>query len=377
MKTMMGIIFANIYDKNMGELTYLRTMASVPYGGRYRQVDFPLSNMSNSGIRHIGIVTKEKYQSLMNHIGSGQEWDVDLEEGGLQYLNPFAMGHDNGGSDGRYRGKLDALKCAMSFLELSKEDYVVLVDGSVLCAMDYREVLKSHVESGADVTVVVKGGVCDGQREVDMAVQLDESGKVTDIACNYAAPEGAYVSTSVFIIGRELLMEKVQEAVARDRYHLERDLVMHGYHKDLKVNAYRFEGVALYNESELEYYNNSMALLDPEVRNGLFGCPDLAIYTKVRDEVPSSYGEHAEISDCVVADGCVLEGKAERSVLFRGVKIAEGACVQDCVIMQDTVVGPGAFLQYVILDKDVVVRPDAHFVGTKNHPIVVRRGGTV
>ena len=376
--TMMGIIFANIYDKNLGTLTSMRTMASVPYGGRYRQVDFALSNMSNSGIRHIGIITKEKYQSLMNHIGSGQEWDVDLEEGGLQYLNPFAMGHDDSSTkDGKYRGKLDALKCAMSFLELSKEDYVVLVDGSVLCAMNYKEILQSHVESGADVTIVVKDGVCNGEKEVDMALRMDETGKVTDMVCKCAAPAGFYASTSVFIMSRKLLMEKIEEAVARDRYHLERDLVMHGYHEGMKIHACLFEGVALYNESELEYYNNSMALLDRDVRNGLFGCPDLAIYTKVRDEVPSAYGEKAEVRDCIVADGCVLEGKAERSVLFRGVKLGEGAHVQDCVIMQDTVIGAGAKLQYVILDKDVTVKPNANFCGTKNHPMIVGRGGKV
>ncbi len=376
--TMMGIIFANIYDKNMGTLTRMRTMASVPYGGRYRQVDFPLSNMSNSAIRHIGIITNEKYQSLMNHIGSGQEWDVDLEEGGLQYLNPFAMGHDdNSFKNGKYRGKLDALKCAMSFLELSKEDYVVLVDGSVLCAMNYREILKDHVESGADVTVVVKDSICNGEKEVDLALRMDEAGKVIDIACKWAAPAGFYASTGVFIMSRKLLMEKIEEAVSRDRYHLERDLVMHGFHEGMKIHAHRFEGVALYNESELEYFNNSMALLKPEVRNGLFGCPDLAIYTKVRDEVPSSYGEHAEVHDCIVADGCVLEGKAERSILFRGVKIAEGAVVQDCVIMQDTVIGPGAKLQHVILDKDVTVQANVSFCGTKNHPVIVGRGGAV
>lgn len=376
--TMMGIIFANTYDKNLGTLTQMRTMASVPYGGRYRQVDFALSNMSNSGIRHIGIITKEKYQSLMNHIGSGQEWDVDLEEGALQYLNPFAMGDvDSSSKDGQYRGKLDALKCAMSFLELSKEDYVVLVDGCVLCAMNYRDILQSHVESGADMTVVVKEGVCDGEKEVDLAVCLNETGSVVDMVCTCAAPAEFYASTSVVVMSRKLLMERIEEAVSRGRYHLERDLVMHGFNNGMKINAYRFDGVALYNESELEYYNNSMALLNREVRNGLFGNADLAIYTKVRDEVPSSYGENAEIHDCIVADGCVLEGKAERSILFRGVKIAEGAHVQDCVIMQDTVIGPGAKLQYVILDKDVTVQPNANFCGTKNHPMIVGRGGKV
>ena len=125
--TTMGIIFANIYDSSLGELTNKRTMASLPYGGRYRQIDFSLSNMTNSAIRHIGIITKYNYQSLMNHIGSGQEWDLELGEGGLEFLTPFAMGHN-----GSYRGKLEALDSAMNFLKISTEEYVVLADSGVL-----------------------------------------------------------------------------------------------------------------------------------------------------------------------------------------------------------------------------------------------------
>ena len=150
----MGIIFANIYDSSLGELTNKRTIASLPYGGRYRQIDFTLSNMSNSGIRHIGIITKYNYQSLMNHIGSGQEWDLELEEGGLEYLTPFAMGHN-----GSYRGKVEALNSAMIFLENALEDYVVLADSNVLCNIDLDRVLEQHVESGKDVTVAVKAGI--------------------------------------------------------------------------------------------------------------------------------------------------------------------------------------------------------------------------
>ena len=167
--TTMGIIFANIYDSSLGSLTNKRTMASLPYGGRYRQIDFSLSNMTNSGIRHIGIITKHNYQSLMNHIGSGQEWDLDLEEGGLEFLTPFAMGHN-----GSYRGKLEAINSAKSFLENATEDYIILVDSGVLCAIDFRKVLADHVASGADVTVVVKDGIANGKKQLDLGVRVDE-----------------------------------------------------------------------------------------------------------------------------------------------------------------------------------------------------------
>ena len=281
--TTMGIIFANIYDSPLGELTNKRTMASLPYGGRYRQIDFSLSNMTNSGIRHIGIITKHNYQSLMNHIGSGQEWDLDLEEGGLEFLTPFAADHNSS-----YRGKLDALNSAMSFLVHSKEDYIVLVDSGVLCAIDFREVVEHHIASGADVTVVVKDGISNGKKQLDMAVKVDDENRVTDIAVDYCASEAYLASMGIFVISRERLIREVTEAVAHNRYRFERDLVMHGFAEDgLRINAYRFQGVALFNESTAEFYRNSLALIDPEI-------PVVAATGGLRDTVPPYNGQTGE-----------------------------------------------------------------------------------
>ena len=371
--TTMGIIFANIYDSSLGELTNKRTMASLPYGGRYRQIDFSLSNMTNSGIRHIGIITKYNYQSLMNHIGSWQDRDLDLEEGGVEFLRHGADGHN-----GSYRGKLDALNSARAFLVHSKEDYIVMADSGVLCAIDFREVVEDHIASGADVTVVVKDGICNGVKQLDMAVKVDENNRVTDLAVDYCAEESYLASMGIFVISRERLIREVTEAVARNRYRFERDLVMHGFAEDgLRINAYRFQGVALFNESTAEFYRNSLALIDPEIRHGLFNRSNRTIYTKVRDEVPTYYGEFSEIDDCIVADGCTLEGSASNSVLFRGVRLGKDAVVRDSVIMQGTVIGEGAQLECVIMDKDVVVRPGAVLRGTKDHPLIFKRGEIV
>lgn len=369
----MGIIFANIYDSSLGELTNKRTMASLPYGGRYRQIDFSLSNMTNSGIRHIGIITKYNYQSLMNHVGSGQEWDLELEEGGLEFLTPFAMGHN-----GSYRGKLEAINSAMAFLEAAKEEYVVLADSGVLCAIDFNEVVEAHIASGADVTAVVKDGIGNGKKQLDLAVRVDENNRVTDVAVDYCAGSNYLASMGIYVLSREFLMRESTEAVAHSRYHFERDLVMHGFAElGMKLNAFRFNGVALFNESTAEFYHNSLALLDPEVRHGLFGRPNRTIYTKVRDEVPAYYGAHSDIDDCIVADGCTLEGAAKNSVLFRSVSLGEGAQITDSVIMQNCVIGAGAVLDCVILDKEVVVRPGAKLKGTKDHPLVFKRGEIV
>lgn len=365
----MGLVFANIYDSSLGELTNKRTMASLPYGGRYRQIDFTLSNMANAGIRHIGIITKYNYQSLMNHVGSGVEWDLELEENGLEFLTPFSMGHS-----GAYRGKLDAIHAASFYLSIAHEDYVILADADVLCGINLNEVLDAHIASGKDLTVVMKAGICNGQRLVDLAVKVNRKGEITDMAVDYCAPEDYLASMGLFVIKRELLMQAAEECVARNLYRLERDFVLRFWNKkQLSVNAYQFKNIALFNESTAEYFRNNLALIDENIRKGLFR-EDLPIYTKVRDQVPCFYGENCEIDDCIVADGCMLEGRAEHSVLFRGVKLLEGAHIKNCVVMADTVIGKNAVLENCILDKNVVIGEGVHLTGTPEHPVILKRG---
>lgn len=371
--TATGIIFANIYDSSLGELTNKRTMASLPYGGRYRQIDFALSNMANSGIRQIGIISRFNYQSLMHHVGSGEEWDLELQQGGLEFLTPFSMS-----SHASYRGKLEALYSAMDHLEFGKKsDYVVLADSGVLCNIDLNRVLAAHVASGKDLTVVTKAGIANGTKQLDMAIRLDDKGEIMDMAVDYVAGSGYLASMGLFVISRELLVHHIKEAVARNLYRFERDFVLRQYQAgNLTVGVYQFEGVALYNESTEEFYRNNLALTDELVRRDLFGgCHP--IYTKVRDCVPCYYGESCKLDNCIVADGCILEGEAKHSVLFRQVTLQEGAKVEDCVIMNDAVIGEGAELKYAILDKDVTVRPGKKLIGTMEHPIIVKRGETV
>ena len=184
MSSSMGIIFSNIYDNNMGELTAMRTSASIPFGSRYRQVDFVLSNMANSGIKSIGIITKYNYQSLMDHLGNCEEWDLKLGDG-VRFLPPYATGHT-----GAYHGKLEALQTAMPVLERSDAEYVVLSDTTVLCAINFRLVVEEHIRSGCDITVIAKAGVANGEKLQHAAFKLGEDGEIEDMAVDYRAPEG-------------------------------------------------------------------------------------------------------------------------------------------------------------------------------------------
>ena len=369
---LMGIIFAN--DATMGELTSKRTMASLPFGGRYRQVDFHLSNMTAAGIRHIGIISRHNYQSLMNHIGDGEEWGLELGEGGLEFLTPYAMSTTD-----RYRGKLENLYFAMDFLTFGgdEDEYVVMADSAILSNMDLTKVVASHIESGKDITVVTKAGIANGTKQLDLALKLDKKGEIEDIAVDYVASADYLASMDVFVMNKKWFVEQVNECVARNLYHMDRDVVMGLWQKGkATLNVYQFDGVAMFNESIEEYFHNSLELLDKDVRHDLFG-RNHPVFTKVRDRVPSYYGEECEIENCLVADGCFLEGEAEDSILFRQVTICKGAEVENCVVMNDAVIGEGAELEYVILDKNVTVRPGARLVGTKKNPIIVKRGETV
>ena len=367
----MGIIFTN--DGAIGELTDKRTMASLPFGGRYRQVDFALSNLSCAGVRHVGIISRHNYQSLMNHIGDGEEWGLELEEGGLEFLTPYAQS-----TVSTYRGKLESLNNAMDFLEYGADDeLVVMIDSAILSNVDLVDVLHKHIASGKDITMVTKAGIANGEKKLDLALKLDEKGEVADMVVDYAAPADYVASMDIFVLNKKWLIQQTKEMIARDKFHMDRDLVLGGWQRGkVSVNVYQFEGIAMYNESVEEYYYNSLSLIHKDVRNDIF-YGNHPVYTKVRDRVPTYYGEECDIENCLAADGCMLEGEVKNSVLFRQVTVAKGAEVANCVIMNDSVVGEGAELKYVILDKNVTVTPGAKLIGTRKNPIIVKRGDTV
>lgn len=366
----MGIIFTN--DASLGDLTDKRTMASLPYGGRYRQVDFALSNLSCAGIRRIGIISRHNFQSLMNHVGDGEEWGLEMEEGGLEFLTPYAQSANHS-----YHGKLESLADAMDFLEYGGDDeMVIMIDSAVVSNLDLKDVLKAHAASGCDVTVVTKDGICNGSKMIDLALKV-EDGKVTDIVVDYQAPADYVASMDIFVLSKKFLIRSIKEMLARDKYHMDRDLVMGGWqHGVVSVNTYPFTGVAQFNESVQEYFAHSLDLIDADVRRDIFYGAH-SVYTKVRDRVPTYYGEDCHIDNCLAADGCILDGEVRDSVLFRQVTVCPGAQVDKCVIMNDTVVGEGCELKYVILDKNVTVTPGAKLIGTKNNPIIIKRGETV
>lgn len=367
----LGIIFSNIYDSTLGELTNHRTVASLPFGGRYRQVDFALSNMSNSGIHNVGIITKHNYRSLMDHLGNLGAWDLNRKNEGVMFLPPFA----DGNMASVYKGKLEALYSAVHFIDNPIYGCVVICDSTVLCNIDYREVIKQHVATESDVTVVVSPKNSD--MACPLAIRADAKGCVKDVRVNTRASDGELMGMGMFVVTRALLVDIVRDAYSRGYTHFERDFIQRGFNnKAIKIGAYCFRGVVLRNSDIVSYYKNNLALLDKDIRDGLF-LKDAPIYTKVRDEAPTYYAEGSGARGCMIADGCIIRGEACNSIIFRDVSIERGASVKNSIIMQGCRIASGAMLECVILDKNVTVSEGACLRGTVEHPIIVKKGETV
>lgn len=372
-KSMIGIIFAEIYGSDeLSALTHDRNMAAIPFGGRYRLVDFTLSNMVNSGINDIGVLVKQYYRSLMDHLASGQEWDLNRKNGGLHILPPYA----NESTSQSTVGKLDELRGALDLLHDSIEPYVLLADANVVCNMDYRAALEAHIESGADITAITF--TADGTAATPYPyVFVAKEGKAAAFAINDVPRAGDKIGIGSYIISREMLIEIVTEMTAFGAYHFEREFMQRQLNVGrLSINLFDIDGPVFFTRSVTEYLQNSLALTDEMVSRAIFR-EDRPIYTRVNDEVPTYYGHSCNISACIIADGCVIEGSAEHSVLARGVKVGKGASIKNSVIMQGVTVGENTVLENVIVDKWATISDGAQLKGLSTAPVIIRKGANV
>lgn len=368
----LGIIFPNSYDSLVPELVAERLMASIPFAGRYRMVDFVLSSMANSGIDNVSIIVRKNYHSLMDHLGSGREWDLTRKNGGLNIVPPFAEKTVK-----VYNGRVEALASILDFLKDQKEKYVIMSEANIAANFDFKSMLNAHIESGADVTLayaheeIPDGLIKPFDLNKDLYYTLDiENGRVREIRINPEEPGKQNLSMNIYIIERELLISQINAAFVRGYVYFERDIVAPQLDK-LNVAAYRFEGYMARISSMKSYFDENMKLLKDENLEALFG--GNPIYTKIRDDNPTRYINGSRVKNIMAADGCVIEGEVENCVLFRGVRIGKGAKVKNCVLMQDTVVETGADVEYVISDKNVTITSDKQIKGTDTFPVYVAK----
>ena len=367
-----GIIFS--YEKRSGlrELTEARMPASVPFGGRYRLVDFILSSMVNAGITDVGVVLQGNYQSLTIILGSGKDWDLSRKHGGLRLLPAFADDEIVGGVR-EFRGKMEALAGVRSYLEGIRQKHVVLADSDLIINIPLQDVYQAHIASGADITAVCTSNV-DSDADVTF-FRLDDAGRVKETLFPLRDRTGCHRSLEIYVLSKELLLKLVDDCMSHDLTSF-RSAVLQAQAPSLHIQGYVWDGYAAQIRSVKEYYERSLELLDPSIRREVFpaGRP---IHTKERNDA-STYVDPAGVCcNCLVADGCTIEGTVENSILFRGVSVAKGAEVKDCILMQDTAVSRDAVLRHVIADKDVVVKEACTLMGTANYPMSIAKGSKV
>lgn len=363
--TASGLIFANADDGKLKKLTANRSMASVPFGARYRMIDFTLSNLVNAGVNTVGIVTKENYRSLMDHVGSGVYWDLDRKNGGLYIIPPYSKKGIK-----KYTGSISGLNAAMDFIERCGSEYIVLCSPHAIANIDISAALDFHKEKNADVTLIYKNDYPPQESYEKIILSLDGEQKITKMTFT-AGEEKVPFGIGVTIINRPLLIKLIDEAVGDDLVHFTRDVIS----KKLKtLNVYGFEHtefIAVMDNTHT-YYQASMALLNRDVRKQLFN-PERPIFTKVRDSMPTRYGTKANVTDSIIGDDCVIDGTVKNSIIFRGVVIEKGAVVENCILMQETKVGENAELNNVIADKNTVIGAKMVLKGTEQRHCFVEK----
>lgn len=371
MGNVLGLVFANMHDTTLGDMTKNRTMGSVMFGGRYRLIDFPLSNMVNSGISEVGVITKSNYQSLLDHLGSAREWDLARKKGGLYILPPFGNVEST-----LYRGRIEALYGAMSFIKHSRAKYVILSDCDVVTNIDYKPIVAAHIESGADITAVAHTGVYSSDDiKTSTVFNVDADKNVTSVLINPDISGTCTTSLNVFVMSMDFLIETVNDAMARGNVSFERNILQEKC-RELKIKIYEYDNYFSKLNSPESYFKSNMALLEPENARKLF-VPKRSIYTKVSDNAPVKYDLDSKVSNSLIADGCIIEGEVENSVLFRGVKVGKGAKVKNCILMQGTVVGDNAELNYLITDKNVSICENHILTSSPQYPMYVGKGDSV
>ncbi len=327
---MLGVIDATIWTKELKNLTLNRSLPAIPFAGRYRLIDFILSNMVNAGIESVAIFPKHKYRSLMDHLGSGKSWDLDRKRDGLFFFP------SKDGTDERDFGTFRQMMEHIDYFLRSKQKYALVANSYVVGNIDFSKVLAQHIKRGCDITVISHEG-----KPLNMYVL--ETSLLLDILANHEQA------------GHETLQDVINDS------------------NNITINKYKHEGYVAIIDSIEAYFKHSMELLDPKAWKQLFD-PTRRIYTKVKDEPPTYYKKDAVVKNALIANGCKIEGTIESSIIFRGVRIGKNSMIKNSVIMQKSQVGENCILENVIIDKDVRVENDVKIIGTAENPYVIRKG---
>ena len=373
----LAVIFANSYDALIPEMVSERLMASIPFAGRYRLCDFLISSMVHSGIDNISLIVKKNYHSLMDHLGSGQEFDLARKNGGINIVPPYAQKQIK-----VYEGRVEAIESLKGYLRKCTQKYVIMADSNYVFNFDFRELIEAHKRTGADITAMYRKQEVPkvflkpngNNDELYYTFDIDD-GRIKKIYINARDMGKVNFGMNIYIMEKEKLIRIVDDAFVHGYSYFTRDL-MAATTDSLNIQSYEYTGYASQITDMKSYFEENMKLLDEDNREALFKSGN-SIYTKIRDDNPTRYINGSKAKNVMVADGCVIEGTVENSILSRGVKIGKNAKVKNCILLQDTVIEDGANLEYVITDKNVRVSSNRSLTGNDSFQVYVAKGQTV
>ncbi len=368
----LGIIFSNLHDKNIPELTRDRTMASVPFGCRYRLIDFPLSNMANANINHIGVITHYNYYSLMKHLSTGKEWNLARNNKGLILLPPFVSGYA-GENKSLYTTRLEAIKSISDFIYSASEEYTVMSDSDIICNIDINEIIRHHKDNKNDITVVTKRiFIPRGQKNNHVTVKSDD-GIIYEISKTQKDTHGnENIMMNITVIKTELLKSIITQTIATGEKSFTEDVIKKGI-TSYKIGEYLYNGPFLCIDSLSSFYCANMELLEHDLQKNLFSCPSRPIYTNVHSSPPTRYTNSANVKNSLIADGCKIEGNVRDSIIFRGVKIGKGCNIENSILFENTQIGAGATLKYIITEKNVNITEGINLSGHIKKPFFIEK----
>lgn len=359
-KNVLGIVYSNSYDESLNALTARRTMGSVPFGGRYRLIDFPLSNMVNCGITKVGVIANSNFRSLMDHVGSGRPWDLSRKVDGLTMLPPFTANAGN--------GRIESLARIMDYIGHAKQEYVLLCDSNFVCNMDYKKLFKFHTEKNADITVAYCTGTAP-KLQNQAVIDIDGDCKITNVGIDVKTNGDVNYLSNIILIRKALLERLIGDAQSYAYTSFEKDIIQKNV-ATLNIYGYKITEWNCTIDSMETYFSANMSLLEKANRKALFNS-ESPVYTKVRDDMPVIYGLSSNCKNSLIADGCLIEGTVKNCIVFRGARVAKGAVVENSILMQDAFVGEDAKLNCVVMDKNTVITPKKVLSGDKTYPLFV------
>ena len=369
-----AIIYAEHGSSLLGDLIARRSVSALPLAGRFRTIDVLLSNLAHSGVRNVGVITQKNYQSLIEHIGSGKAWGLSGKAGGVTLLPPY----DLDGSVGKYHGTSDALFAKRDYINKRRERYCLVLGTDTVYREDYTRMLERHIEEDADITLLYSRdprlAASDSPTRMTY-LKVGDNGVVTGFAYEAFEDEGQCAALGAVLMRKDLLVRLVEDACAEGHYNFTTDLLEPAL-REHKVVAVEHEGYAGRITTIKSYFDMTRDMLDPQIREDLFYTSG-SVYTRIMDAPPVRFAGGCEVANSVFGNGCDVRGRVVGSVVFRGVSIAPGADLENCVVMQDSTIGADTHLRNVIIDKNVIIGEGVRIVGTPDAPAVIRKSSII